>query len=205
MTSGGPNIDLAARRVLELESLATRLGSSRRKVEDKEETCITLYERPYHGVRDIRKELKNCEWALYNHVSLVHMLNEILDRTNDEFSVSANSYAPPKHEFPELTGIRHCIHHRGLVGLNIAEYDDDFFVAIPLESIRKHGSWGDGNSKFSTHFHSVTGNALIIKSLLKDAEGKYKNLIYEVIEQLEDEFGESELKKAASNVDIYLG
>lgn len=205
MSSPSGDLRLAARRLVELDSIRSKLRDARSTALDDVEKCIHTYRLKYSGRRELRRDLNECEWSIYQYASLLHMLGEMVERTNDEFGTSLESHAPIRHEVPKLIGIRHCVHHNGLIGLNVAEVDGipDPVVVVPVDSIEAHGSWGDGNPSFETFFHGVSGDVLALAPVIQNSGGPIDGIVTELETQLEDEFGEEELKRAATNVQLY--
>lgn len=139
---------------------------------------------------------------------MLHQLQNVCDRTIDEFGVTLSHSSPIQHETPELLGIRHAIHHRGLMGLNITPGNGESGakVLMPLDSIRVHGSWGDGNPSFETHFHRIldhNGKAVLIRPLLSESREKYENVIEEMVLALESEFGRKKLSEELASGGLY--
>lgn len=139
---------------------------------------------------------------------MLHQLQNVCDRTIDEFGVTLSHSSHIQHETPELLGIRHAIHHRGLIGLNVSPGNGDAGpqVLMPLDSIRSHGSWGNGNSNFETHFHRILsedGKVVLIAPILNESRQKHENVIEEVLLALESEFGRRELNKELSSGGLY--
>lgn len=203
--SSSPDIQLAARRLVELESLQSKLFDSRTDVLHELERCIVTYQQPSWGRRELRTDLNECEWSVYQYTSLLHMLGEVCERTREEFGVQLERYSPIRHEIPELIGIRHAIHHNGLIGLNIAEVPNypDPLAVMPLESIRKHGSWGAGKPNFQTFFHGVSGDAVVFGPLVETSYESSDGIIEAHTDGLEDEFGKDALSKEAASVQLY--
>lgn len=200
-----PDIQLAARRLVELESIRPKLFDSKTNVLHELERCLATYRQPSWGRRELRTDLNGCEWSVYQHTSLLHMLGELCERTRAEFDVQPANYSPIRYEAAELVGIRHAIHHNGLIGLNIADvqtYPEPLTV-MPLESIRIHGSWGGNHPKFQTFFHDVSGDAIVLSPLIEDSYETAEGLIEAYTDELQREFGEDELSKEAASIQIY--
>lgn len=202
---GSEGIALAARRVVEFESIQSKLHVARREAITDFDTCIRTYRRKYSGQREIRRDLNQCEWATYRYANLLHMLGEMVRRTNDEFGTRLRDHAPVRHEVPELVGLRHCIHHRGLVGANIVETAQHPHpaVCIPIRSVERHGDWGGDKPDFQTFFHGVSGDALVLRPLIERSESACDGIVAEIIAELEELYGEDELLKTAASSQLY--
>lgn len=205
VSSSSSDLQLAARRLVEFDSIRSKLHDARRSAIDDIERCVQTYRLKYSGRRELRRDLNECEWSIYQYSSLLHMLGELVERTNDEFDTTLQVHAPVKHETPKLIGIRHCIHHNGLIGINIGEPESlvDPIVLVPVQSIKRHGSWGDGNPKFETFFHDVTGAAFALEPVLQNSEEPIDGIIQEIVGQIEAEYGEEALMRAATSVQLY--
>lgn len=204
MSSEG--IALAARRLVEFESLQSKLHEARRDAITDFDTCIRAYRQTYSGQHELRRDLNECEWAAYRYASLLHMLGELVQRTSNEFDIRLRDCDPVRHEVPKLIGIRHCIHHRGLVGVNIVETELTTKPAICMyiESLRRHGDWGDSNPNFQTFFHGAKRDVLALRPIIENSERKCEVIITEVVERLEERYGEEELLKETTNLQLYL-
>lgn len=99
------DIQLAARRLVELESIRTKLFDSQRDALRELDRCIYTYNQPSWGRRELRTDLSECEWSIYQYTSLLHMLGEVCERTRNEFGIRLTHYSPLRHELPELIGI----------------------------------------------------------------------------------------------------
>ncbi|WP_128477060.1 hypothetical protein [Halorussus pelagicus] len=134
------------------------------------------------------------------------MLDELVQRTTDEFGIRLRNCDPVRHEVPKLIGIRHCIHHRGLVGVNIVETELSTkpAVCMYLESLRKHGNWGGNQPGFQTFFHGSKRDVLALRPVIENSESKCDTIVTELIERLEEKYGENELRKRTANVELYL-
>lgn len=201
----GEGIVLAARRLVEFESLQSKLHEARRDAITDFDTCIRAYRQKYSGQHELRRELNECEWATYRYASLLHMLDQLVQRTSDEFGVRLRNSDPVRHEVPRLIGIRHCIHHRGLVGANVVTPRDapTPAVGMPLSSLRRHGKWGGNNPKFRTFFHDVSGDALVLRPIVERSGRKCDAIVEEVVRVLEDRYGEEELLKVVASAGPY--
>lgn len=199
-------IALAARRLVEFESLQSKLHEARRDAVTDFDTCIRAYRQKYSGQHELRRDLNECEWATYRYASLLHMLGELVQRTNDEFGIRLRNCDPVRHEVPKLIGIRHCIHHRGLVGLNIVETESMVKPAVCMyaESLRKHGDWGGSNPNFQMFFHGLERDALALRPIIENSESRCDAIIAEVVNRLEDQFGEAELLNGVTELQLYL-
>lgn len=202
MSSEG--IALAARRLVEFESIQSKLHEARRNAITDFDTCVRAYRQKYSGQHELRQDLNECEWATYRYANLLHMLDQMVRRTNDEFGIRLRSRDPVRHEVPRLIGIRHCIHHRGLVGANIVEAPavPDPAVCMHVESLRRHGDWGGNNPDFRTFFHDEE-QLLVLRPVVENSERKCDAVVTEVIDRLEERYGEDELLKAISSVELY--
>lgn len=201
----GESIALAARRLVEFESIQSKLHEARRDAITDFDTCIRAYRQTYSGRHELRRDLNECEWTTYRYASLLHMLGELVQRTSDEFDVRLRDCDPVRHEVPKLIGIRHCIHHRGLVGLNIVETELTRKPAICMyaESLRKHGDWGGNNPSFEMFFHGLENDALALRPIVENSKRRCNVIISEVIEKLETRFGEARLRKSATDLQLY--
>lgn len=198
-------IAFAARRLVEFESLQSKLHEARRDAITDFDTCIRSYRQTYSGKHELRRELNECEWATYRYASLLHMLGELVQRTSDEFGFRLRNCAPVRHEVPKLIGIRHCIHHQGLVGVNVGELPSPPTPAIcmHLESLRKHGNWDGNNPTFRTFFRDEDEELLVLRPLVENSERKCDRIVAEVIERLEEEYGADELLRETADVGLY--
>jgi hypothetical protein len=207
-SSPEPNLQLAARRVLEFESIHSELQDRLDRAQTLVDCCLTTFGHEYSGRAELRRDLSNLEWALHGYGNMLHQLQNVCDRTMDEFGVALSHSSPIQHETPELLGIRHAIHHRGLMGLNVTPGNGGAGpqVLMPLGSIRSHGSWGNGNSNFETHFHRILdkdGKVILIEPILNESREKYENVVEEMVLALESEFGRKKLKEELSSGGLY--
>ncbi|QGA81372.1 hypothetical protein [Halomicrobium sp. LC1Hm] len=202
-----PAADLAhaARRLVEFDSIRSKLRDTRQTALSDMDKCVHTYRLKFSGRRELRRDLNECEWSIYQYASLLHMLGEMVDRTHDEFGTRLEQHAPIEHEMPKLVGLRHAVHHNGLVGVNIAEVDSfpDPVVVVPVTSIERHGSWGDGNPAFSTFFHDVSGDAFALAPVVENSAEPVEGIVDELERQLTEQFGDDELRRAATNVQLY--
>lgn len=198
-------IALAARRLVEFESLQSKLHEARRDAITDFDTCIRAYRQTYSGQHELRRDLNECEWATYRYASLLHMLDEMVGQVNDEFDFRLRDCDPVRHEVPKLIGVRHCIHHRGLVGVNVGKMPSSPTptICMHIESLRRHGDWGGNNPDFRTFFHDEDEGLLVLRPLIENSEQKYDAVIAEVIGRLEEQYGEDELLLATANVGLY--
>jgi len=198
-------LHLAARRLVELESVLSKLRETRESAIQDVNKCLDTYELTYSGRRELRRDLNECEWSVYQYCSLLHMLGEIVARTHTEFGTRLEGYSEVKHEVPKLMGIRHCIHHNGLIGANIATVPSfpDPILVMPLSSIRRHGSWGNGKPAFQTFFHGVSGDAVVVLSVLKNSAEPVEGIVADLISELEEMYDDEQLAKAATNIQLY--
>ena len=205
MSPPSADLALAARRLVEFDSIRSKLRDSRQTALSDVGKCVHTYRLKFSGRRELRRDLNECEWSIYQYASLLHMLGEMVERTHDEFGTHLQRPAPIEHEVPKLAGLRHAIHHNGLIGINIAEVDGlpDPVVVVPVESVRAHGSWGDGNPDFATFFHGVSGDVFALEPIVENSSVPADGIISELVAQLEEMFGEEALKKAATNVQLY--
>jgi len=201
----GNRIALAARRLVEFESIQSKLHEARRDAITDFETSIRAYRQTYSGQHELRRDLNECEWATYRYASLLHMLDELVQRTTDEFGIRLRDCDPVRHEVPKLIGIRHCIPHRGLVGLNILSPSDEPrpAVGMPLDSLRRHGTWGGNYPDFQTFFHGVSGDALVLRPIVAQSGQKFDSIVAEVVSELEETYGEEELLNVVSSARPY--
>lgn len=196
-------IVLAARRLLEFESIQSKLHEARRDAITDFDTCIRAYRQKYSGQHELRRDLNECEWATYRYASLLHMLDQMVRRTSDEFGIRLRDRDPVRHEVPKLIGVRHCIHHRGLVGVNIAKppTTPGLTICMHVESLRRHGNWGGNNPDFRTFFYDED-ELLVLRPIIETSERKCDAIVTGVIDRMEEQFGEDELLMAATNVDL---
>lgn len=202
------DIQLAARRILELESIKSELQNRLNHAQSTLDRCKMTYNLEYSGRAQLRRDLSDLEWSLHAYGNMLHQLQNVCERTIDEFGVNLIHSSPIQHETPELLGIRHAIHHRGLMGLNMSpgEGESGVQVLMPLESIRTHGSWGNGNSNFETHFHRIIGEGgkvVLIEPILNQSQEKYENIIEEMVLALELEFTRQALREELSSSSLY--
>lgn len=189
---------LAARRMIELESMEIELHELLSETIKQVETCVIDYNTVY--AEDIRRELNSCEWTIYRYTSMLDALRNMTNRTEKEFDISG---VMVEQSVPRLIGIRHCIHHRGLVGLNIAEFsEEEPVVCFPVGSIRKHGNWSSEN-EFQKYFHGNEGNVVAVNQVLEDSKEQYSNCISDIKGQLEEEYGKEKLKQKAEEAYMY--
>ncbi|WP_115863172.1 hypothetical protein [Halorussus litoreus] len=201
----GEDIALAARRLVEFESLQSKLHEARRDAITDFDTCIRSYRQTYAGQHELRRELNECEWATYRYASLLHMLGELVQRTSDEFDIRIRDCDPVRHEVPKLIGVRHCIHHRGLIGVNVVSPRNKAnpAVGMPLSSLRRHGKWGGNNPKFQTFFYDVSGDALVLRPIVESSGQKCNAIIEEMIGLLETTYGKNQLLKTVTSARPY--
>ncbi|MEZ3115798.1 hypothetical protein RYH80_07695 [Halobaculum sp. MBLA0147] len=198
------DVGFAARKLVEVETVRTQLTERRIEVVGKARACAESYDTPYAGKREIWRDLNDFEWSLYQFTSLLHMLGEVLATIRDQCGVRLSEARPIRHAVPRLIGLRHCIHHNGLVGAQVASAEGlpHPVVGIPLESVERHGSWGGGNPSFETFFHSAD-DLLVVRPIVENSETRYLAPVEETVAGVEERYGEDELQRVASNVEIY--
>ncbi|MFB6177557.1 MAG: hypothetical protein ABEI99_10510 [Halobaculum sp.] len=191
---------LAARRAIEFETIDLKLADTVNSALDAEAYCTKRYNQTFVGVGELRSSLNAVEWELYECVSLLHMLGEMRRRTATEFGLSPGE--PMRHVFPELVGIRHAIHHNGLVGLNLTTTLPDPHVVVLTKSVRRHGNWDDDTPDFETFFHDAD-DAMVVSALLEEARDRAPEVVSDTVERLQRLFGVAELREHARSVDLY--
>lgn len=196
-------LNLAARRLVEFETIERKLVEAAAAVANSEDACTLQYETTYAGTRRTKHLLNEVEWECYQYASLIHMLGEMIDRTHDEFGTRLRNHTEVRHELPKLVGIRHAIHHNGLVGLNIVQLRSEPYVVVPTTSVEKHGNWGeDGNPSFQTFFHSA-GDLITIGPLATNSKKTVRSLVKDIIGAVEEQFDPERLRQRVSEVEIY--
>lgn len=199
------DIDFAARKLVEFESIKLRLADQRRTSVSAAKKCVEKSMIEYAGRRELWRDLNSCEWTLYQFTSLLHMLDELVEKTRTRLDTNFDQVDPVRHTVPKLVGIRHCIHHNGLVGLQVANAESLTrpVVGMPVDSVREHGNWGGNNPSFETFFHSVSGDFVVVGPLLNNSTSRYEPVISSVKRQIETEFGSETMEQATANVGLY--
>ena len=76
-------------------------------------------------------------------------------------------------------------------------------ICMYLESLRRHGDWSGSNADFQTFFHGSKRDALALRPIIENSERKCDMFITEVVERLEDRYGEEKLLKGTTNFQLY--
>jgi len=82
------DIQLAARRVLEFESIKSELQDRLNRALSTLDRCKTTYNNKYSGRAQLRRDLSDLEWSLHAYGNMLHQLQNVCERTIDEFDVT---------------------------------------------------------------------------------------------------------------------
>lgn len=199
------SVELAVRRLKELSAVQSRLGKQQREVESLGMSCVESHNFVFGGESGHRGDLVEFEWATYQYASLLHMLSEIVSETLAEFGIELQENRPLEHEVPRLIGLRHCLHHNGLLGVQIAEAEglSRPVLGVPVEAIRQRGEWGDGKPRFEKYFHAVDSDFLVIPSIVEGSRSKYVSVIDEVKESIRASYEDRELKRVDNSNSLH--
>jgi hypothetical protein len=196
----------AARVVMEFEGLELRLSeahSDSLSVLDR----ITLTESQDYfldATAARRVALHEAEWSTYRYASLLHALDELVRTTK---FVSRDSVTLLREIPQPLIAIRNCIHHNGPIGLNYDGRNED--VLIELSLLKEQGDWHRPNVKsfdeyFPEYSSSESHQFLNLAEEIVQSKKRYRTLISNSVEKIEERVGKEALREAADSVTIYV-
>lgn len=197
------SVELAVRRLIELNAIQSQLGKTQEEALTLGQSCIESYSFDYGG--NHRGDLVEFERATYQYTSLLHMLGEIVSDISDNLGVQLRENDPVKHSVPRLIGLRHCLHHNGLLGIQVIEAEglSRPVLGIPVRTVKQRGQWGDGKSTFEQHFHSVSSDFLVVKNIIQESRGEYTSIISELKSNIESNYEQEQLDEVSSGVSLH--
>lgn len=138
-----------AERYFELGFLKRNLKKTRMRVYNDIQYCKELSYDSAISSEYLRRSLMELEWKVYNHVSIIHMLEDVIQKTNNIFNFKTD-IGFRKTEVPELIGIRNCIHHNGPIKLNIGDIKKDNttidkIIFYDLDILKRDKYWNRGS------------------------------------------------------------